>query len=414
MHKKFLFYLSLTFSLLFMVAACHDKDPEDDEQKKEPKATSKTVFVYMPWSANTTGTVKNNSLYTDFLQNISDMKAAIKTMGGLGDNRLIVFISQSYKKAHMFEISYDKGQVTCDTLFTYGGTKADASSKLKPLPTLGESAGVTSILNDAYSLSQSKTYATVVGCHGMGWLPKGSYPAGSRAFGGSVAATQINIVDYAAAIKNSEIGKMQYVAFDDCYLSNVETAYDMRDATDYMVASTSEIMSAGMPYALVLRYLLNTPDYNNICQTFYKFYLDYTYGGTPYPYGTLSAIDCSQVEKMALFMKTINKQYSFAPSDLVKLITLDGFNNHVFYDMESYVNLLCQDKTLKEQFAMLLKSLVPYTVCTPYIYSAYLNSNNGGPFAVSKSSGITISDPSLNDDAIESKKLTAWWKATHE
>uniref|UniRef100_A0AB33IUL6 Clostripain-related cysteine peptidase n=1 Tax=Prevotella sp. GTC17254 TaxID=3236794 RepID=A0AB33IUL6_9BACT len=413
MRQKNLLYVLLILSLGWMVTACHHKNPEDDELNGRFKPTSKTLFVYMPWTANTRGTDNNNSLYTDFQGNINDMKKAIKTMGGLGDNRLIVFISQSYTKAHMFEISYYKGQVVCDTLFTYGGTKADASSALKTLPALGETTSVTSILNDAYSHSPSKIYATVVGCHGMGWLPKGSYPARSRAFGGSVAATQIDIVDYAAAIKNSRIGKMQFVAFDDCYLSNVETAYDMRHATDYIVASTSEIMSAGMPYELVLQYLLNTPNYNKVCQSFHQFYLTYSYGGQPYPYGTLSAIDCSQVEKMASLMKTINTQYPSGVSELAKVTILDGFTNHVFYDMESYVNQLCQDATLKRQFADLLKRLVPYTVCTPEIYSSYLNYNTGGAFAVSKSSGITISDPSLNSDAIESKKLTAWWKATH-
>ena len=72
-------------------------------------------------------------------------------------------------------------------------------------------------------------------------------------------------------------------------------------------------MAYGMPYELLWRELSKTqPDYNHICTEFINFYTNYTYDGTPYPYGTISVIDCSQAEGMANVMKEIYSTNSLA------------------------------------------------------------------------------------------------------
>ena len=43
----------------------------------------------------------------------------------------------------------------------------------------------------------------------------------------------------------------QFIMFDDCYMSSMEVAYDLKDVTDYIIASTSEVMAYGMPYEKV-------------------------------------------------------------------------------------------------------------------------------------------------------------------
>ncbi len=45
--------------------------------------------------------------------------------------------------------------------------------------------------------------------------------------------------------------KMEYILFDDCYMSSVEVAYELKEATRFLIASTSEMMAYGMPYATV-------------------------------------------------------------------------------------------------------------------------------------------------------------------
>ena len=74
--------------------------------------------------------------------------------------------------------------------------------------------------------------------------------------------------------------------FDDCNMTGVEVAYELRNNAHYIIGSPTEIMAYGMPYELLWRELSKTqPDYNHICTEFINFYNDYKYDGIPYPYG---------------------------------------------------------------------------------------------------------------------------------
>ena len=54
---------------------------------------------------------------------------------------------------------------------------------------------------------------------------------------------------------------MEYILFDDCYMSTVEVAYDLKNVTSHLIASTSEIMAYGMPYDKIGQYLIENIDY---------------------------------------------------------------------------------------------------------------------------------------------------------
>ena len=242
-------------------------------------------------------------------------------------------------------------------------------------------------------------------------------PKASRAFGGQGADLQYDLSDMSYAIANSAMKKVEFVSFDDCYMANVETAYELRDVTNYLVASTSEDMGDGFPYDTLFKYMLGTPDYDNICKTFYAYYTN-----NSYPYGSLSAIKCGDaITQMASVMKDINTTYTFDQSKLSSVQYLDGYDNNVFFDLESYVDKLGVTAPLSTNFKTALDNLVPFMFCTQYIYTAYTNSyraetdpkNPYNTFKVNTFSGITISDPTLNKTVVESKKNTAWWQATH-
>lgn len=61
----------------------------------------KTLFMYLPWSSNLTGY---------FYQNIADMESCIEELGGLSDERVVVFISTSSTEASLFEIVCENGK----------------------------------------------------------------------------------------------------------------------------------------------------------------------------------------------------------------------------------------------------------------------------------------------------------------
>lgn len=388
--KKILTLLFVTITAFALVGCDHD-DPETNYKYEN---TTKTIFVYMPWTVNLTSA---------FDANISSMENSINNNGSLKGTDVIVYKASESSQAVMFRMKYNITLKKCelDTLDFNAGFSSITKESL------------TSLLNKVCSYSNTGSYSILVGCHGSGWTPKGSYFASafakpSRAFGGIGSDMQYDISDLSYAIANSAMKKVEFVSFDDCYMANVETAYELKDVTNYLVASTSEVMGVGFPYDTLFKYMLGTPDYNNICQTFYNYYIT-----NDDPYGTLAAIKCGDaIKQMASVMKDINATYTFDQSKLSSVQYLDGYHVHVFYDLSSYIDQLDVPSSLSAEFKTALDKLVPYKVNTPFIYTN-LYSNEAHTIQINTFSGITISDPTTNSYLQDSKKNTAWWQATH-
>ena len=371
---------------IITLASCGDDDPTPSPVI--PTTAQNTVFVFMPYTANDSG---NNSLYPFLLTNINDMERAIVENNGLGDTHLIIFISNGPNKSNLINISYNKGKCVRDTVKTYDTA------------TYTSAEGITALLGDAKKYAPAKNYSMIVGCHGEGWLPAAKKT--TRFFGGM--KYQINITDLAQGIKKAGMS-MNYIMFDDCYMSTVEVAYDLREVTNYLIASTSEMMDYGMPYHKTMKYLISsTPDYEALCDEFITFYNAYER-----PYGTIAVTRTAKIEEMAVLMKNINDNFTFNENDIDKVQDLDAmhYNPTVYFDFGSYVHTMCKDDDATlDSFNKLLNELVPYKASTQYIYS-YMG---GCIEEVKEFSGLTISDPSTNSVAVETKKQTAWWKATH-
>ena len=401
MQKK-LTSLLILLATLFIVG-CHEDVPAPYPVPKN--LPNKTIFVYMPWSAarnNETG-----SLYNNFLQNIEDIEAAIEAEKGLGRNKLMVFIATSANNAALIEVKYAaNGRCQRDTLQHFDKHN---------MPAYTTANGLASLLSKVKVEAPAKQYALIVGCHGTGWLfSEGKSRARTRYFGGSDRYFQTNIPTLAAAIEQAKM-RMQFVMFDDCYMSNVEVAYEMRHATDYLIGCCSEIMAYGMPYKNIWKHLTQPkPNYKEVVNEFYNFYLNYKW-----PYGNIGVTDCSKVEEVAARMKTINA----ATANNAKLIDwkdiqrLDGYEKTIFFDMGDYVNKLCntpETQSMAREMQTALAQLVPYKSTTKYIYTA-LEQLNTQTIFVNAYSGITISDPTQSDfeNALTTKRETSWWKATH-
>lgn len=397
--KHYFFLLAL----LLCFTSCNDNNDPD-----LPTNTEHTLLMYLPWSGDATESGGWYNLISYFYNNITDIENSIKKHG-LSSERVLVFISTSPTKATLFEIEHKKGQITRQTLKEYTN------------PAFTTAAGITSILKDVIAFAPADKYSMTVGCHGMGWIPvqpssrsystekmHWEYKNGpmTRYFGGSVTQFRTDISTFAQGISDAGI-KMEYILFDDCYLSTVEVAYDLKDAADYIIACPTEIMAHGMPYDLIGHYLLSNPDYESIVNTFYDFYSTYTYEGDPYPHGTIGVTRCAELDNLAKVMKEINSKYTFDTSLLNSIQDMDGYTPTIFFDCGDYVAKLCTDPGLLSNFREQLNRTVPYKAHTEYYYSS-----SSGKKKINAYSGITISDPSVSSTA-SAKMNTAWYKATH-
>jgi hypothetical protein len=372
--------------MLTLLASC-------SKEEEQTATDGHTVVLFFPWTDN---------LYTALLENIADIKEAMAAHPS--NTRVLLILATSSNSGRMSELACNNGTCSETVLKTYTSWSFTQKDNIR------------SMFNDAAAYVNASSYSMIIGAHGSGWLPKQSYPNKHKAFGGTSTATKINIETLDSAIVESGLRHLEYLCFDDCYMANIETAYRLRNATDHLIASTSEIMAHGMPYSDVWTYLSSaTPDYQGIVSGFYNFYSSYRM-----PYGALSVTDCTQLDLAASAMKQLNMlmtQYGLQPSDFSPQM-LDGFTYNVFFDMKSYTDLVCEALQAKGvdtstlAINTLYSSIITAHCCTPCLYSDYSTATNK-TFAVSSNCGITISDPSVNNEVTPYMESTAWYEATH-
>ena len=391
------YFLLIIAFFSFFITSCEDK--KDDI----PPYTDQTIFMYYPWSGDLTDAFENN---------IKDFEKVI-ARGVLRNHKVLVFFSSSPTKATLYEITRNGAEAKRTTLKNYTD------------PPFTTAQGITDILNDVKGLAPANRYSMIIGCHGLGWLP---VPVSGRArtvdqkphwevegglltryFGGTSTKYQTNITTLAEGISDAGI-KMEYILFDDCYMSTVEVAYDLKDVTDYLIASPTEIMAFGMPYEKIGQYLVGNVNYEAISREFLSFYENY-----PMPCGTIGITVCSELEKLAEIMKEINGRFTFNESLLSSIQRLDGYSTTIFFDYADYVSKLCTDTELLARFNEQLERTVPSKYCkhTEYYYSRFPYYDEDKKIKINTYCGTTISDPSRNPSTTYTKTETAWYEATH-
>ena len=408
MIKKLFTLFICTVSLAATFTSCGDEAIDVESVNKQ------TIFVFYPWTGGT-----NTSGLTSFLENnVDSICEGIVAKKGLNNSRVMVFMSQNYKKSYLIDLQYDGNTKTVirDTLKTYDEA------------TYTTAEGFAEILNEVKRRAEALNYSLIIGAHGCGWTynsdwvnypymarpnagfaPKGSNKPVTRFFGSvSLEENALDIPTLAEGIKLSGT-KMQYILFDACYMGNVETAYELKDVTNFLISSSSEIMGAGVPYKTVWSYLNNSaPNYSGFVNGVVNFYKN-----SSDPFCNMAAIDCRQMDNLAQVMKEINSKYTLSSSvPLDSIQPLDGFSPNLFYDMSVYVDSLVPSGSLKDKFNSQMKLTIKAAAHTEQAYTA-LKSYRGTTFKVKNYCGLSISDPSQHSVAIKGREKTGWWKATH-
>lgn len=385
---------------------------------QSPTVAPQTVVMYLPWSGN---------LYTHFLQNIEDVKKAVAG-NILHDSRLLLFLQTSTTKGTLSELYYDNGECRETELRTYEDLDVTQAET------------ITGIFDYIKQTAPAERYGITIGSHGMAWIPasgSGRSAADAKA-GTEPTATTVpekwhweyvspdgqftrwfgdggsrctNTTTFAEAITAAGI-RFEYILFDDCFMSSIEVAYDLRKITRHLIASPCEVMAYGYPYDLVMPYLFTDGgtgyDLNGVCRSFYEFYEQYE--APNYNCGAIAVTVCDQVDKMAEVMRLINNASpAYIPDPEKPLQQYEYLYAPTrFYDLADYVYQLCDDTALLKEFDEQLARTVPerYRLHTEYFYS-------GGKRPITTYSGISTSAPSTSGIVVNNIQNTGWYKATH-
>jgi hypothetical protein len=274
-------------------------------------------------------------------------------------------------------------------------------------------------------IAPANRYGIIFAGHGQGWITREILNANNdittlsvgqnpwipalgaevtRAFGeGNV---QVNIDELAKGIEHSGVA-LDYILFDACFMSNIESVYDLRNSANYIIASPCEIMGKGFPYHRTLPYLFRdfglSTDYVGAAKSYYEYYRDEYVGSSRC--GSIAVYDCSEIEALAdavrVVMQSAKKRTEYDNSTLQ---TYEGQKYHQFYDFGEWVNVVATDSNALNSFSSKLDECIMATYTLETFYSAY-GTYGTYPINLDVYSGVTTSAPS---DA-----YTGEWKTTN-
>lgn len=409
--------------------------PDDDKSYKSTFYKSKIVYkdrifsdrkVFILYSAG------HNSLSGELLSDIRDLYRGTEFHTDNPKADAVVIYTHSGSSASSSE-SYliyphlDRhGDFVCDTLRTWPGTTVSASAK-----TLNE---VLVMIKDKFPADE---YGMLFSSHCTGFLPEGYY-AGSKQIessasaaahkaGGGPARTgrrniqdpegvpyteperipglpltksigqdreqntvyEMRLEDFAEAIPM----KMKYIIFDACLMGCAEAVWQLKDKTEYIIASPAEVLSDGMDYITMVSYVHHRPeaDLEGFCRNYFEHY-DRLSGAMRS--ATISLYDCSAADHFArtcakifdAHRERLGELYMTEKDDIQRYYTYDY---HWFFDIEDIVvHLGCTDDELAE-FREALGRVVVYKAAT----EMFLTSNASYPypgFVIRNYSGMSM------------------------
>lgn len=393
--KKFLKFLCL-LTVIFIASgglgSCSGDEPSQPE-KPSDSGDGRLILVYA---------VAANNLQSYLYLDKQEMMNAGPRLD-LDNNKLLVYSVVNNGDCILQELRKNDGKYEFATIAEFDSL---------PLSTSPER--ITEVINYVNDKFQYDKKGLVLWSHADGWLPwfAGSTPNGvkQKSFGwdnfdGGTYKTNINAL--AEAIP---AGIFDFIWFDCCYMANIETIYELRDKTDYIVGSVLETPAEGMPYDLTMPYLLRSDaELEKAAEAFYQEYMGRN-PSTPVSslyYGvSISIIDTSYLYLLADAAKEIFNT-GIAPTSLSGIQTYQRSLSEKFYDMgqllRSYYGVSEESwQTLAEAFG----EVVVFKRISPYDY-------NVKPVNVEAYSGLSmhhyLDSGSSNEMFYQSLD---WFKAT--
>ncbi len=287
---------------------------------------------------------------------------------------------------------------------------------------------LTRTLAEMMELIPAAGYGVAFGGHGTGWLPAGYSvygPAiGFDTFGRRTPAADdpwpvtryfgekgslFDIGDISNALAATGV-RFDYLIFDDCFMSNIETLYTLRRNARYIVASPCEIMGDGFPYRYVIPALFGgerplNERLHEVCERFYRYYLS-EYDPS-FPSGCVALTDCDRLEALAEAARPLFATAS-AACDPERLQSYEGLPRHLFYDFLQYAEQVAADSRALDAFRARFDEAFPpdSRFHTPSFYSYYSRPDMR---PIDFYSGVTCSAPSELYPA--ENGATEWWQA---
>ena len=328
----------------------------------EPEAISHVLLVYLGGDNNLSG------------ESYAKLEALGQGWGARPGGRLLVYHDPSDAAPQLLELSRnDQGNPAVEVIRRY--EESDSAD--------GEV--FASVINEVRKLYPSPGYGLLVFSHASGWLPEGTLSA-PKSGAKSVLSDgnrQMALADFAAAIPD---GAFDYIVFEACFMAGIEVAYELKDKTGYILASSAEIVSPGFTdvYPRALGFLFEG---ETGLRAFAAEAFAYFNGQSGYMQSaTFSVIKTSELGALASFIRE-----NAAPEAARDINSIQHFDRYpayrLFFDFEDYHAGLMADEKHRQELHGLVGKAGVWKASTPEFMPGF------DGFAIGRHSGLTAYIP---------------------
>ena len=315
-----------------LLTACHK-----DKDEKEKELAAQSVLVYIAGDNNLESFIA------------SDVRQLMQGSAELTEgNNLLMYVDRQGKLPYFMKV--EKG----DTVRVMTMEKESKSSNTETLK------NAMKWMTDNY---EAKNYGLVLWGHADGWIIHNS--SKSRSGGPRHAYAQdttngeewMNIPDMALAL--STLPHLRFIFADCCCFQSVESAYELRNVADYIIASAAEIPGEGAPYQTVIPALFSQRDdfYQQAAAAYYE---QVSYGYRE----PMAVVKTSEMENLAQATKTALKQSLEPISNGEGYPSVSGliyYYDKTLFDMNDFI-LSITEENVYQEWKRTFDAAVPYKV----------------------------------------------------
>ena len=275
----------LTAGTMMSFTACSSEDDVLMETKgnvsldiNQYATAERTVLVYL---------AGKNNLSKSLQTNLEQMKAGSKR---IGNNTLLAFVRRDIQGEQPWLARISNGELKDSLSLDDMGISTNNMQACNP-------ELMEQVLKYAYSHYPANEYGLVLGGHSTGWLIE-QEPGDTRAFGvdngdgyaySNNSKRWINVPTMASVLER--VPHLKFIFADCCNFMCLETMYELRNVTDYIIGSPAEIPAEGAPYEQIMPALFEK---NTFCSSIIDIYHRTQNGEVP-----LSVVKTSAMDQLA-------------------------------------------------------------------------------------------------------------------
>lgn len=282
------------------------------------------------------------------------------------------------------------------------------------------------VLRTVWERSPATGYGLLFFSHATGWLPEGGLqaPLVSRSIGLD-QGSEMSLDAFVSAIPSGM--PLDYVIFEACLMAGAEVALALAGHTDWVLASSAEVVEPGFRPLYAENLALLTDGGRPVEEQLAAFGQRYmahvrTLSGTGCS-ATLSLIRTSSMPALAEAVRRVTRGFAdeegrdTPPAGLQHFDRPGAYGDRPaaarFYDLEAYVEACLADPDAEAAFRGALADAVVWRDATERFLGGEGSPYKG--FDIGRHSGLTLYVPRGEFPALnETYRRTAWWQATRE